>query len=339
MAEDAFFHLINEAFSYKKPLPENQFQPGQLREQGELLIQGIRKRNRSSAKYSDGMIPSNLSIYDIRRDPESFQRDIEDFIAGQAKDKYAYCLRFSHLLLFLNAVYGTAISLDFLKKFKYKDADRRRLEILKYLHEDANGKNQREIAEAFGIDEKTLREDLRVLSNGFTFMGTTLHINGHAKSGAIYNSPTHPVFLALNTTQVWSLIVGMQLLSKNTYFEHDISEIANLLYTQLSPFAGSFIEKECSKHDIPIGPVDLCFKTSAGYQKEEAKKKLCHYLRKGSCCTIRYIDADDPEKTDTIQGIPSVFIDENMSFDHIQVQSEIGRHLLKTTHILEIYGN
>lgn len=328
--------LIVDAFHYHKPLAENSFQYGQLEDQGDRLLQGITNKNNTSGINSDGCICLEAPLESIKSDSDSFIRYIDDFISGQTKDKYSYALRFDHLIQYLNHIYGLGLSNQFLNKYKYKDADRRRLGILKYLHEDAKGKTQKEIAEQFGIDEKTFRDDINALISGFTFMGTTMMISGLNKSGSIYNSPVHPIFLALNTTQVWSLLLGLKLLSKSTIFESDHSVIANLVYSQLTPFARNIVKTESDKQGVEFSQRDLQFTNTLDHLKDRASKQICHYLRKGEACTIHYFSSDVSHPSKTVVGIPSIYIGDSTNFDHIEVKSDKSSILIKISSIIDI---
>ena len=86
----------------------------------------------------------------------------------------------------------------------------RRLNILKMLH----GKELRtaEITEAYGVDDRTIRTDLETLRDGLEVMGTTVKIveqrSGH--SNLSYKSTVHPIFLALNLSEVFALLKALE---------------------------------------------------------------------------------------------------------------------------------
>ncbi len=338
MGSKILLNIIKDAFSYRKLFTENHFHPKELAAQGDQLIKGIRQRN--YLKDVEGRINLDMTLEEIKADPEAFTREIDDFIASKMKDKYSYALRFDHLIQYLNGVGETNLSNEFLKRYKYKDADRRRLAILKYLHEDAAGKNQREIAEQFGIDEKTYREDMNTLMDGFHFMGTTIKIDGNNKTKSVYSSPVHPLFLALNTTQVWSLIVGSKLLTESTFFGPDFTEIVDMIYTQLSPMARAIIDRDSEQYGFTLDEHDLQYKNSEVYYKAYVKnkisRKLCHLLRKGETCKIHYNDPESPDVKKLIVGTISIYIDDDLSLDQIKVNTETGSILVKISSIIEI---
>jgi hypothetical protein len=166
-------------------------------------------------------------------------------------------------------------------------------------------------------------------------MGTTMTISGHNKSGSIYSSPVHPLFLALNTTQVWSLLVGLKLLSKNTVFESDHSEIANLVYTQLSPFARNIVNSESDKYGDEFAQQKLQFTNTLDYLKGRVSTQICHFLRKGEACTICYLP-DDSDSSKTVVGIPTIYIGDSTNFDQIEVKSDNSPVLIKISSIINI---
>ncbi|MGJ4851848.1 hypothetical protein ACH6CV_16540 [Bacillota bacterium Meth-B3] len=87
----------------------------------------------------------------------------------------------------------------------------RRIEILRLLH----GKKMRtaEIAECFkpGCDQsyiRTIQRDLEDLRDGINVLGTTIRIEETTESHSLksYQSTVHPIFLALNLTELTALL-------------------------------------------------------------------------------------------------------------------------------------
>ena len=113
--------------------------------------------------------------------------------------------------------------------------------MLKYLH--SGEKSRSDIAEDFGISERTVADYISTLQDGFSFLGTEMNIRGLERTTNKYNSLIHPIFSALNSSEIYSLTVGLKLLSKDTVFEESLGRIANLVYEQLSENSKEMIDK------------------------------------------------------------------------------------------------
>ena len=319
--------LIDHAFSRRR-VHTDYFKNEEIDGQRKQLIKGIKANALKHNSDSGCVINLDSTLKDISTNIDSFQSDVEEFISSLTKDKYLYALRFDLLIQYMNEKYSLSISNEFLNKFKFKDADQRRIAILKYLHEDAAGKSRQDIALAFGIDEKTLREDMNILKDGFHFMGNTMHIEGHDKAGKIYSSPVHPLFLALNTTQIWSLIMGLKLLPKGSVLEFDLSEIADMIYAQLSPFAKKIIDDKSDEYSISLSTHELEFKDSRQFMRQNLYSRLSQILRKSASCQIVFWDEQIPGAQSKVVGYPAIFIDDNYKLDRISITIADGSKII-----------
>jgi len=112
--------------------------------------------------------------------------------------------------------YGFCYEKTLLSNFKYKDRSERLLKMLKYLHSGA--KKREQIAHDFGISERTLADDLKNLLDGFLFLENTMKISVLERKKNTYHSLIHPIFLALNTSEIYALTVGLKILCQDTVF-------------------------------------------------------------------------------------------------------------------------
>ncbi len=144
-----------------------------------------------------------------------------------------------------------------------------------------------------------------------------------------------------DTTQVWSLIVGSRLLSKATIFEPGLAEIIDMIYTQLSPLARGIIDRDSEKYGFQPEWHDLKYTNSLDYYRASVKnavyRKLCHILRKGEECTIRYTDPEAPDEEKTVTGIISIYIDENLALDQIRVKTETDDIIVRISRITDVF--
>ena len=97
-----------------------------------------------------------------------------------------------------------------------------------------------EIAEHFGVDERTIRTDIEQLREGLDVFGVKIkieskHYDGNPKQ--YYKSTVHPVMLALNASELFALLK----LLENTFTEKTEGEvyrhIFDMVYSQITDYA------------------------------------------------------------------------------------------------------
>ncbi|TJX14583.1 hypothetical protein E9840_05810 [Tissierella creatinini] len=175
-------------------------------------------------------------------DPDGdFMDNIIEGIKSYPNDKSKLSLRLEMFLDHLNNRFKFEYDKNRFGNFKIKDRNERLLMMLKYLH---SGERSREnIGEDFGISERTVANDLSILQNGFEFLGTEMSIQALERGTNKYRSLIHPVFLALNSAEIYSITIGLKLISKGTVFEESLGRIADVVYEQLSESSRNMIDE------------------------------------------------------------------------------------------------
>ncbi len=126
--------------------------------------------------------------------------------------------------------------LDLPKETFYDTDVERRLSILKMIHEPQKTK---QIAEALSLDSDTVNKHIATFKEGYTFMDTEIKVDIKMDKWKRYcKSNVHPIFLALNSTELNHL---MTYISKSQ--DKEIQGICETIYTQLSQYAKDFICK------------------------------------------------------------------------------------------------
>ena len=163
----------------------------------------------------------------------------------------------------------------------------RRLEILKYLQGGEKHIGQI-VTDLLGnrndsIDTRTIRKDLEVLRKGMDVLGTTVKIEesrkGHAK--LYYESTVHPVFLALNLTELFALL---QLLEKNAedrVIGPELQAIFDKVYGQTTEYARGIIDSKLQKKH-------LLKKVQNRLDEENFHDNIMYWIKSGRPVFITY---------------------------------------------------
>ena len=221
---------------------------------------------------------------EILKNKDDFISNIIQGIKSYPNDKYILSERLERFLKYLSKEYKFEYRENSFENFKIKDKTERLLMMLKYLH--SGDKSRSDIAEDFGVSERTVADDLSVLQNGFGFLGTELNIANLERGNNKYSSLIHPVFLALNSAEIYSMTVGLKLLSKGTVFEESLGRIANTVYEQLSENAKEKIDKH--KDDtVSFDNDDMKFINSYELKRIQ-DSPFAYFLKEPIECVVNY---------------------------------------------------
>jgi len=116
----------------------------------------------------------------------------------------------------------------------------RRIEILKLLQ----GREMRtsEIAEYFGVEERTIRSDIQALRDGMDILGVKIKIESKHQGSQkhYYKSTVHPIMLALNLSELYALLKLLEnamLQSRGEVYRHIFEQV----YSQITDYAEGLI--------------------------------------------------------------------------------------------------
>lgn len=171
---------------------------------------------------------------------DDFLLNIIEGVRSYPNDKAKLSERLELFLDYLEKKYKFTYNKRAFENFKIKEKNERLLLMLKYLH--SGDKSRADIAEEFGISERAVSDYINKLQDGFEFLGTQMSIQGLDRGTNKYRSLIHPTFLALNSSEIYALTVGLKLLSKDTVFEESLGRIADLVYEQLSETSKEMID-------------------------------------------------------------------------------------------------
>ncbi|MCD6435041.1 MAG: winged helix-turn-helix transcriptional regulator [Clostridiales bacterium] len=288
--QNKLFEIIDEAFTKGKGKEKFGVNKKERQKEAEKLKKWFEHYYQSNIEISIGEIVGN---------PDEFAIKIIEGIRSFPNDKYKLSLRIEQLVDYLKREFNLIIEIDEIENFKYKDRNERLMKILRYLHE--GNKSRAEIAETFGISERTLSEDLKDLFNGYEFMGTTMKISEMKRGSNTYRSLIHPVFHAFHMKEIYAMTIGMKLMGKGTVFESDFNRISSQVYTQLSDVAKDMIDEAALEVDLKFYEDSMHFMNTAEIAKEMGKP-YTYYLKEPIQCKVIYkVDGEVEEAVGIIK--------------------------------------
>lgn len=167
----------------------------------------------------------------------------------------------------------------------------RRIEILKFLHEHHT---TQEIASHFGVSPDTITTDLNAIREGLGFFGTTLQVSDEStgrERRKYYRSNVHPVFLALNSTEVIALTVKLMQIAEKEEMADLFDPIIHKIYAQLSDCAKEVLVKAADPgFSDKVREDKEAFRNEEEWimddmQRREAySSKMTYLLKSGSRC-------------------------------------------------------
>lgn len=240
---------------------------------------------------------NEVDINKIAADTDEFAFKIIDGIRSFPNDKYKLSLRIEQLVGTLKRDFNLDIEIPEIDNFKYKDRNERLMKILKYLHE--GNKSRAEIAETFGISERTLSEDIKDLFNGYEYMGTTMQISEMERGSNTYKSLIHPIFHALHMKEIYAMTIGMKLMGKGTVFETDFNRISNQVYTQLSDVAKKIIDETALEVNLEFHEDPMHFMNTYTMWKEKYTP-YTYFLKDPIKCKVEYNINDEVKEVEGV---------------------------------------
>jgi len=163
----------------------------------------------------------------------------------------------------------------------------RRLEILKILQ--GRTMSTQEIADRFRgpdsdiVDTRTVRKDLEALRDGIDVLGTTVRIEetttGHSTKS--YRSTAHPLFLALNLTELTALLKLLEDHSDDAVDGEVYGGLFDSVYSQITDYA----EEKISPH---LRRPHTKRKTVVNRLEDEDYRHIIYLLKSGQEVSISY---------------------------------------------------
>ena len=141
--------------------------------------------------------------------------------------------------------------------------DEMKIKLLKYLQQPRG--NREKIAEHFNMSSNAINAHLGELQNGCDILGSNVKICPSRGTNE-YDSTIHPVFLALNLSEIYTLTVALKICTKKSVFTDTANDIADDVYRQLTEYGKGVIDKRAKEAGVQFGD------SKGGYRQEIDEK-------------------------------------------------------------------
>ena len=195
--------------------------------------------------------------------------------------------------------YGLSYEGDlFCQVDKIYRGDEIKIKLLKYLQKPRGTREK--IADHFNMSSNAINNHLTELQDGCFILGSRVKI-APSRGTNEYDSTVHPVFLALNLSEIYTLTVALKSFTSKSVFSDTANDIADDVYRQLTEYGKEIIDKRAKEAGIQFGY------SEGGYRKEiwadgrnaadeinkQKKRHRVYWLKSGSTCEIDYSDKNE----------------------------------------------
>ena len=174
----------------------------------------------------------------------------------------------------------TAITWD-----KVHSSDEIKIELLKLTqtgNPEGNHQSRDELAAALFMSPEALKPHLKKLQQGMNLLGSHVKIE-LAHSDNVYDSTIHPIFLALNLTEVNFLVNCLRLQFRGSEFEKIADDIAADVYRQLSDYGKRVTDRVAGQNAIEAMGDRPKRELRPGYRKEIDTQDIPYLFKSRQC--------------------------------------------------------
>lgn len=240
-----------------------------------------------SARYKDNKeyFTKLCEIIKSMENPSLYE--IEDYIRGVRSTKTRFIYAYNDFIKHLKAK-GFDVSSGLPKNY---DTQTRRLELIKFLQ---TPRTREDILNEFLINERTFNTDKKELENGIEVCGVRLKVkistynrNGNnTVDDEKYVCSCHPIFIALNATELYLLSKVIPDAIKDNYeLSKAYSEILEKIYPQLTDYALKMIDVELNDFS---NNEKANYKWESTLLKHDVFKRLVYCIKQDREFTILY---------------------------------------------------
>lgn len=141
------------------------------------------------------------------------------------------------------------------------------------------------------------------LEKGWTILGNKIKIYcDDGPAGRIsYNSTVHPLLLALNLTEVYTLTVGLKEMAKGTVYQDVAGYLADAVYSQLSDYGEKILAGTGQNNLRQISPR---FRQERPVLEQSRGANLIYLMKQGQRCRTKYDNGSGV--VNNAEGVPTV---------------------------------
>lgn len=264
---------------------------------------------------------------------------IKESVKAYTRDKNKAINLYKDFISFISEKYHIDIPIVFPPIFT-SELDRQ-MYIVKELHEKGRGINYLE--NKLWVSDRTIEEDLRKLRSydGVSIMEQKIRVEEieRHKGNIEFQSTVHPIFLALNLTQVVVMLQGLRhMINDKVYREYALRLSVNI-WNELSDYARNRIKQVTDMLSLDLSwyeeldrySNDELFYTERECSCEEGVGNVLDFMKNGVKCAIEFTDSDGRSKILTNCFIARYRPD----IDSIEVNSNSEKYIIKYNDIVK----
>jgi hypothetical protein len=222
---------------------------------------------------------------------------IKESVKSYTRDKSTAVNVYKDFVSFISETYQINISVEFPPVFS--SAFDRQMYIVKELHEKS--KSIADIEDKLWVSNRTIEEDLAKLRSdvGVSILERKVRIRGVERlEGRIeFESTVHPIFLALNLTQVVVLLQGLKYMAGDRAYKEYPLKLSVNIWNELSDYARRRIKQVTNMLSMDLSwyeeldsmSSEELFYTEHECSYEEREGNILDFLKNGKKCAIEYI--------------------------------------------------
>jgi hypothetical protein len=225
-------------------------------------------------------------------------------------------------------------------RYIFSDFDRQ-MYIVKELHE--KGRTTAYLGNKLWISDRTIDEDLAKLRSytGVSIMGQKIRVRGieRQKGNIEFQSTVHPIFLALNLTQVVVLLQGLQHMIKDEAYKEYALKLSANIWNELSDYARRRIKQVTGMLSMDLSwyeeldsySSEELFYTERECSYDERAGNVLDFLKNGKKCAIEFIGSNGESNI-----LTNCIIDRyNPNREEIEVTSNDEKHAISMNAIVK----
>lgn len=242
-------------------------------------------------------INKTIGNSDVR---EAIGAAIKESVMSYTRDKNTAINVYKDFVGFIREKYQVNIPVVFPPAFS-SDFDRQ-MYIVKELHE--KGRGIAYLEDKLWVRDRTIEEDLAKLRSvtGVSIMGQKISVRGvdRQRGNIEFESTVHPIFLALNLTQVVVLLQGLQHMAGDEAYKEYAVKLAANIWNELSNYGRRRIKQVTDMLSMDLSwyeeldgyNIEELFFTERECSYDERAGNILDFLKNGKRCAIEYMGSD-----------------------------------------------